>query len=115
MFSRNMFINFNILVKKCTKNGIRLQKDFSMSDMSASSTNIPWPKSRLDSRYDCALCRLAGGAAGSRPPAAAVQRRFLQSTPVLGLTACDGHVLHKSQYFTVQNRRFQTSLLPACL
>ena len=32
-----------------------------MSDMSASSTNIPWPKSRLDSRYDCALCRLAGG------------------------------------------------------
>ena len=37
-----------------------------MSDMSASSTNIPWPKSRLDSRYDCALCRLAGGAAGRR-------------------------------------------------
>ena len=83
-----------------------------MSDMSASSTNIPWPKSRLDSRYDCALCRLAAAAA----VAAVVQRWFLQSTPVLGLTtACNGHVLHKSQYFTVQNRRFQTSLLPACL
>ena len=33
-----------------------------MSDMSASSTNIPWPKSRLDSRYDCGLCRLAAAA-----------------------------------------------------
>jgi hypothetical protein len=71
MSSRNMFINFDICIKdsklekKCTKNGIQLQKVFSMSDMSASSTNIPWPKSRLDSRYDCALCRLAGGSSGS--------------------------------------------------
>ena len=85
-----------------------------MSDMSASSTNIPWPKSRLDSRYDCALCRLAVGAAGRR------RQRFIDSSFRAHLswgltTACNGHVLHKSQYFTVQNRRFQTSLLPACL
>ena len=59
------YIKDSKLEKKCTKNGIRLQKDFSMSDLSDSSTNIPWPKSRLDSRYDCALCRLAGGGSGS--------------------------------------------------